>query len=81
VLRSTITEMVENPEHDFSAVAVGYFLLGQDDLGFEWLARARDERQTWYLYLLHEPLLDPVRGDPRFGEHLARLGVGPQRRD
>jgi tetratricopeptide (TPR) repeat protein len=79
-LESTLAAMVDDPEEDSAAVAVGYFLLGQHDLGFEWLARARDERASWYLYILQEPLLDSVRDDPRYQEHLARLGIGPDQR-
>jgi len=74
-LESTLADMVDDPECDSAAVAIGYFLLGQHDPGFKWLARARDKRASWYLYILQEPLLDPVRGDPRYQEHLARLGV------
>jgi len=77
-LESTLADMVDDPERDSAAVAVGYFLLGQHDLGFEWLARARDERAGWYLYILQEPLLDSVRDDLRYREHLVRLGVCPE---
>ena len=78
-LESTLADMVDDPERDSAAVAIGYFLLGRHDLGFEWLARARDERASWYLYILQEPLLDSVRDDPRYHEHLARLGVSSER--
>jgi len=74
-LPSAVAEAVESPEREADGVAVGYFLLGQDDLGFEWLDRARDEHASWYLYVLHEPLLDSISKDPRFREHLTRLGV------
>jgi len=78
-LGSTLADMVHDPKPDSAAVAVGYFLLGHHDLGFEWLARARDERASWYLYILQEPLLDSVRDDPRYREHLAKLGVSSER--
>ncbi len=44
--------------------------LGDTDQAFAWLERAREERRGWLCYLKVEPLLDEVRGDPRFGELL-----------
>jgi eukaryotic-like serine/threonine-protein kinase len=41
--------------------------LGDADQAFAWLERAREERRGWLCYLKVEPLLDEVRGDPRFG--------------
>lgn len=46
--------------------------------GFEWLECAREERDEWYLFFLQEPLMDPYKSDPRYREHLIRLGVSPQ---
>jgi len=40
--------------------------LGETDQAFAWLDRAHDERRGWLCYLKVEPLLDEVRGDPRF---------------
>jgi hypothetical protein len=40
--------------------------LGQADPAFAWLDRAFDERRGWLAYLNVEPLLDPLRADPRF---------------
>ena len=44
--------------------------LGETDQAFAWLERAREERRGWLCYLRVEPLLDEVRGDPRFGKLL-----------
>ena len=44
--------------------------LGDTDQAFAWLERAREERRGWLCYLRAEPLLDEVRGDPRFGKLL-----------
>ena len=44
--------------------------LGDTDQAFAWLERAREERRGWLCYLKVEPLLDEVRGDPRFGKLL-----------
>jgi hypothetical protein len=32
-----------------------------------------DDRRGWLAYLKVEPLLDPLRGDPRFGRLLERM--------
>jgi serine/threonine-protein kinase len=45
-----------------------HLVLGDTDGAFEWLERGRAERRGWLTYLNVEPLLDPIRGDPRFAE-------------
>jgi serine/threonine-protein kinase len=40
--------------------------LGDHDRAFEAMERSCAERRGWLVYLRVEPLLDPVRGDPRF---------------
>ena len=47
--------------------------LGEMDQAFAWLERAREERRGWLCYLKVEPLLDEVRGDPRFGRLLEAM--------
>lgn len=48
---------------DFTRLALS---LERYEDAWEWLARARAERRGWLVYLRVEPLLDPLRGDPRF---------------
>jgi eukaryotic-like serine/threonine-protein kinase len=47
--------------------------LGETDRVFEWLDRAMDDRRGWLVYLKVEPVLDPVRSDPRFARLLERM--------
>ena len=47
--------------------------LGQPDEAFEWLDHAVEDRRGWLCYLKVEPLLDPIRGDPRFARLLERM--------
>ncbi len=47
--------------------------LGQADPAFEWLDRAMDDRRGWLAYLKVEPVLDPLRGDPRFARLIERM--------
>jgi serine/threonine-protein kinase len=40
--------------------------LGEVDAAFDWLDRAYEQRRGWLAYLNVEPMLDPLRADPRF---------------
>jgi TolB-like protein/Tfp pilus assembly protein PilF len=63
-----------------AAVAAVYIGLGETDLAFEWVNRAIEEHAGPVVYLLVDPLYDPLRGDSRFDELLGRLnlsGTGP----
>jgi hypothetical protein len=47
--------------------------LGQADQAFDWLDRTYEERRGWLAYLNVEPMLDPLRGDPRFRRLAERM--------
>jgi TolB-like protein/Tfp pilus assembly protein PilF len=47
--------------------------LGQADQAFAWLDRTYEERRGWLAYLNVEPMLDPLRGDPRFRRLAERM--------
>ena len=57
--------------------AVLHLGLGDHDRAFEWFDRAFDERSSWLVSLNIEPLLDSVRGDPRFADLVRRVGLPP----
>jgi serine/threonine-protein kinase len=65
----------ESREHYVSPVAfvMMHAGLNQADRAFEWLDRALDDRRGWLAYLRVEPLVDPIRGDPRFGRLLEKM--------
>jgi serine/threonine-protein kinase len=50
-----------------------YLGLGDREQAFAWLERCYAERRGWLAYLKVEPILDPLRGDPRFGEFVKRM--------
>jgi serine/threonine-protein kinase len=47
--------------------------LGQLDEAIVWAERAHDERRGWLAYLSVNPLVDPLRGKPRFDALVARM--------
>jgi eukaryotic-like serine/threonine-protein kinase len=51
-----------------SPVAFATLYLGLDDhqRTLDWMERALEERRGWLAYLRVNPLLDPLRGEPRF---------------
>ena len=55
------------------AFAMVHAALGEADAAFSWLDRAYEERRGWLAYLNVEPMLDPLRGDPRFRRLLERM--------
>lgn len=58
-----------------SYFAVLYMGLGDRNQAFEWLNRGLQERSEQMLYLGTEPLVDPLRGDPRFDKLLQKVGI------
>jgi tetratricopeptide (TPR) repeat protein len=49
--------------------------LGNFDQVFTWLLRSYEERRGWLAYLKVDPMVDPIRNDPRFGDWLARMNL------
>ena len=60
-----------------SPVAITIVDLATGDLegAFAALERAFEERRGWLAYLRVEPMLDPLRGDPRFPLLVSRMGL------
>jgi hypothetical protein len=50
-----------------------YVGLRDFDRAFAWLERSYQERRGWLAYLKVEPMHDPLRPDPRFGEFVRRM--------
>jgi tetratricopeptide (TPR) repeat protein len=61
-----------------SPVAFATILIGLGDIegALDWAERAMDDRRGWLMYLGVNPLLDPMRGHPRF-ESLVQRMRGP----
>ena len=56
-------------------IAAGYAGLGDITRGLEWLNRGIDEKDIFLPENFFDPLLDPLRQDPRFDQVLARMGL------
>jgi tetratricopeptide (TPR) repeat protein len=53
--------------------AVTSIALGDKDDAFKWLEQCYAERSFWLTFLKMDPILDPLRDDPRFKDLLKRL--------
>jgi serine/threonine protein kinase/Tfp pilus assembly protein PilF len=58
-----------------SASADIYFVLGENDTGFEWLEKAITVRDPRLIYLNVDPIYDPIRSDPQFSGILKEIGL------
>jgi hypothetical protein len=56
-----------------SWVAVVYIALGDKNEAFWWLQKSYEDRSEHMLYLKVEPLVDPLRKDPRFDSLVQRV--------
>ena len=55
------------------ALAMIQVALGDVDASFDLLEKAHQDRRGWLAYLRIEPILDPLRSDPRFQRLLERM--------
>jgi len=66
--RKTLAELTNRAKSQFvpafsmALICVG---LGDRDEAFEWLSHAYQDRSTYMVYAKVDPLLDPIRSDPR----------------
>jgi len=54
---------------------MAYAGLGDATRGIEWLNRGIDQRDIYIPENFFDPLLDPLRKDPRFRRVLTRMGL------
>lgn len=55
-------------------IALVYAGLRQNDKAFEWLGKAYQARDKGVTYILIDPCIDPLRGDPRLKELARKIG-------
>ena len=56
-------------------VAALYTAVGEPDSAFAWLDRAYASHQTDIVSMKVDPMMDPLRNDPRFGRLLRKIGL------
>jgi tetratricopeptide (TPR) repeat protein len=56
-------------------LATAYAQAGEVNRAFEWLDRAVDQGSLELVYINVRPEFDPLRGDPRYGSLMHRLGL------
>ena len=49
-------------------------IIGETEEAMTWLERAYEERDPNLIFAKTDPLLDPLRSDPRFDDLLRRIG-------
>ncbi|HEV3468036.1 MAG TPA: tetratricopeptide repeat protein [Pyrinomonadaceae bacterium] len=54
-------------------LAAVYLALGDKDQALEWLRKDYEERGNWMNQLKVDPVMDPLRSDPRFKELMRRM--------
>ena len=78
--RKLLDELENPPSGEFVSpydVASVYAGLGEKDQALHWLDRAHKERAAMIPFAGIDPLLNPLRVDPRFQDLLRRVGVPP----
>jgi eukaryotic-like serine/threonine-protein kinase len=74
-LMGELTERAKRGEFGPFTLAVAYGGLGETDRGIALLHRAIEERDIFMPEIFFDPLLDPLRRDPRFREVEKQMGV------
>jgi tetratricopeptide (TPR) repeat protein len=74
-LLDEVAERAKGGEFGAFTLAVAYGALGKTDRGIALLNRAIDERDIFMPEVFFDPLLDPLRRDPRFRGVEERMGV------
>ena len=70
---ATLTEVARTRYVSPVDLARLHIVLGDTDGTFHWLEQAYAERRGWMTYLNVEPLLEPIRSDPRFRDLVRRM--------
>jgi Flp pilus assembly protein TadD len=74
--KSVVAELEERRAREYVspvALATVYIGLGDNGRALDWAETAYEERRGWLAYFTVNPLLDPLRLEPRFKALVARL--------
>ena len=73
-----LQRLEEESRHQYvraEILAMGYAATGDLDRAFACLERAYQARSAGLVYLHIDPAYAPLRGDPRFGELVRKIGL------
>jgi serine/threonine protein kinase/Flp pilus assembly protein TadD len=56
-------------------IAAAHARLGEKDVAFDWLEKAFQSHDSFLQHLKVHPLVDALRGDPRFDDLVKRIGI------
>jgi serine/threonine protein kinase/Tfp pilus assembly protein PilF len=74
--RQIAAELEEKRKADYVSpveFAMVYIALGDTQKALDWVERAVDDRRGWSAYLRVHPVLDPLRGEPRYSALVQRM--------
>ncbi|HMI41968.1 MAG TPA: tetratricopeptide repeat protein, partial [Gemmatimonadaceae bacterium] len=74
--RQIAAELEEKRKADYVSpveFAMIYIALGDTQRALDWVETAVDDRRGWSAYLRVHPVLDPLRGEPRFAALVQRM--------
>ncbi len=54
-------------------LAIIHIALGNSERALDWIEEAMDDRRGWSAYLRVHPIMDPLRGEPRFAALVQRM--------
>jgi hypothetical protein len=54
-------------------LALLHIALGDNQRALDWVEKSIEERRGWAAYLRVHPVLDPLRGEPRFDALVKRM--------
>ena len=74
-IAATLSQMAAAGYVESRAIAQLHIALGNTDQAIESVAKSLDEQEPFSAFLKLDPGFDPLRGDPRFGELVSRLGL------
>jgi len=74
--RDMAAELEEKRKKDYVSpveLAMVYIALGDTQKALDWVENAIDDRRGWAAYLRVHPVLDPLRGEPRYAALVERM--------
>jgi len=80
--KQVLRELEEKRTHDYVSpveLSTVNIALGDIDRALDWAEEAVPERRGWLAYLNVNPVMDPLRGHPRFDALVEKMGLSERR--